>query len=238
MKIAHLKTLACLFALFVLQGCALGYSANSIRARVVDAETKQPLKGVNVIAMWTLTHTNHFALHGGHSYYALEVAEAVTDEDGWFRLPAWGPMSIPAEVPATAALPDSAPLLGLFKSGYRYNTVSNHSELPLHSRAAGSRRVSDWDGKTIEMSRHVGDRALYANLLPLPGRGYGHLKCAYKKTPLLHIALEREARELDKEGVNHRIRRLRDLEEESVSDNCGSVKAFFAPYLKSGDFQE
>src|SRR5690348_13390482 len=71
-----------------LQACttsATYYSAEPITAWVVDAETKQPLAGVNVVAHWQLEG----GLEGGNNIGQMMVMEAVTDTAGKFSFPAW-----------------------------------------------------------------------------------------------------------------------------------------------------
>src|SRR3990172_3705709 len=75
-----------------LTACALvslKYSAEPIEARVVDAETKQPLEGVIVTANWELVEGT---LAGGPRVLGqMMVMEAVTDANGRFSFPALGP---------------------------------------------------------------------------------------------------------------------------------------------------
>src|SRR6185436_17838064 len=61
------------------------YSATEIRALVVDKTTGQPLAGVAVVAQWVLRDMAHS--HGP----TLHIVEALTDGDGRFVFPAWGP---------------------------------------------------------------------------------------------------------------------------------------------------
>ena len=73
-----------------LQACSNSYSAKPIEAWVVDAQTGKPLEGVNVVAHWKL----RYGLEGGGSYQ-LHIMEDVTDKNGRFFFPAWGPKEIP-----------------------------------------------------------------------------------------------------------------------------------------------
>ena len=87
-----------------LQGCATAYSAKEIEARVIDADTRQPLEGVNVVAHWVL----HFGMEGGQQT-DLELMETVTDKNGRFHFPAWGPKPIPAGLPWEARMKSQDP---------------------------------------------------------------------------------------------------------------------------------
>ena len=52
---------------------------------MVDAETHQPLEGVNVVAHWVL----NFGLEGT-VHADLMLMETVTQSNGRFYFPAWG----------------------------------------------------------------------------------------------------------------------------------------------------
>lgn len=68
-------------------GLTFYYSADPIEAKVIDAETKQPLEGVTVVAHWELV----YGTPGGSSPAGqLTAMEAVTDHDGKFHFPGWG----------------------------------------------------------------------------------------------------------------------------------------------------
>ena len=62
------------------------YSAAPIHGWVVDAETKQPLEGVHVVAQWILQTG---LLHGEHTS-RLHIVETVTDPKGGYQLPRVG----------------------------------------------------------------------------------------------------------------------------------------------------
>lgn len=90
-----MKTLPIAYRLIIvlltpsLSACAKTYSAKPITATVVDAETWEPLEGVNVVAEWILHYPTW------RSDGSLEVAEAVTDKKGSFIFPAGGRKRFP-----------------------------------------------------------------------------------------------------------------------------------------------
>ena len=61
------------------------YSAEAISGRVIDEETKQPVQGMVVVALWELVG----GMEGGSILGAARVLETVTDEEGQFHFPAW-----------------------------------------------------------------------------------------------------------------------------------------------------
>lgn len=107
-------------ATLVSHGCATAseefpppaYSAKEIRATVVDGSTGQPLEDVVVVARWVLAR-----MYGDGPQ--LHIAESVTDRQGKFLIPAWGPKPRPALM----ALTDKSPQLLLFKHGYVPQTL-------------------------------------------------------------------------------------------------------------------
>jgi hypothetical protein len=130
----------CLF----VSGCGGFYSAEEITATVVDAETKAPLAGVHVIAEW--------AIRGGMNYGDvvgyMKVMETVTDKNGRFHFPGWGPR------PNLhfGEIRQAAPALMLFKSGYRYISMENNGN---SMDAAPHATRSDWNHQTITMKPHL-----------------------------------------------------------------------------------
>ena len=116
-------------------------SADPVDATLVDADTGKPLAGVPVVGYWEL--------HGGSltgdslPCGAASVEEAVTDKDGKFHLPGWGPLK------ASCGMTVSDPQLFVFKPGYMPRIEGNTPRAPYpvtHS-------VSDWNGKTIKMTK-------------------------------------------------------------------------------------
>jgi hypothetical protein len=144
------------------------YYSKEIRARIVDADTGQPLEGV-VVAKWVLSG-------GIKPPIDLEVLEAVTDKDGWFYIPGWGPK----KRPVLRYLENRDPELLIFKSGYKYNNFWNARKEfykdwkvkpqemdsdELNNTISGvsperifptdSVRESIWDGTTIKLHKFV-----------------------------------------------------------------------------------
>lgn len=131
-----------LSALFTLSACAtpLTYSAKEIQGQIVDADTNQPIEGAIVVAQWVLFEGG--IGHGGHKG-RLHIHETVTDKNGRYFIPAWGPKTHP---PMTE-LDDRDPEILIFKSQYEPKTLYNNV------MREGSVRVSDWDRKAVKLMR-------------------------------------------------------------------------------------
>jgi hypothetical protein len=172
-------------AIMALSACAsysltLTYSADPIDARVIDAETKQPLEGVVVTANWQL----EYGTYGGDVPAGqLMVMEAVTDKDGRFHFSGWGPkLAIRSHLS-----PDLDPQIILFKSGYDYRALTNSIDFNK-----GARRRSDWNGKTIEMKKFTGTRKEWFEMLERVIPPFGEPKDAQKVSTLLEAILAEE----------------------------------------------
>jgi hypothetical protein len=237
--------LACSTALPACAG-SLRYSAAPIEAWVVDKETDQPLEGVIVVAHWALERTSRLIPHQTNRAGSLMILEAVTDKDGRFYFPAWGPKWHLG----SGELTDSDPELILFKSDYKYLRVSNSQYMRpskysdvgkpsgTESKPTGSKRISFWSGERIKLERFKGTEKEYAEHVHSLDNGlefarYGE-DCEWKKIPRMLIALHRMSEYFDSKGVKlrgwqigARIRKVTDVGNEK---QCGSPQEFFKVY--------
>jgi hypothetical protein len=113
---------------------------------VVDSVTQQPLEGVVVYA---IRQTKMPSFAGSEQRDDFTAQEAVTNKDGYFKLPAMG------RVVGDGYLDESAPVLKFFKPGYLAETKSNRMGIGKHNYNYDDRlRESDWDGATITLTRY------------------------------------------------------------------------------------
>jgi hypothetical protein len=158
------------------------YSAKEIHGQIVDEETGQPLEGVVVVAEWKLYSQG--IGHGGHSG-TINTIEVLSDKEGKYFIPAWGPRPRPP----FAYLDHLDPELKIFKSDYYPKDLSNEV-LGSANRNRSMVRSSDWDGKVIKLQRFRGDWMDYADKIDFvwaPGGGHCLRTC-----PLLVLALDAE----------------------------------------------
>ena len=159
--------------------CAgLQYSAAPIEAWVVDAETKQPIEGVIVVAHWALESTSRIIPHQTNATGSLMILETVTDQNGRFHFPAWEPKWHLG----SGDLTDDDPELIFFKSGYKYINVSNSQytrpikyrdegrPVGAETKLTGAKRSSLWSGETIKMEKFGGTMEEYAKCMAMIGR--------------------------------------------------------------------
>lgn len=117
-------------------------AGTEIRGRVIDAETKQPVEGVQVVAVTTYyTIVSPLQMHAGEPT-TLHITEAVTDANGEYQISAWGPRLRPVN----SVMNDGNPSLRFFKPGYRIAEHHNYGPPTLSLP-----RSSKWEGKVIEL---------------------------------------------------------------------------------------
>jgi hypothetical protein len=185
------------------------YSGAEIRGDVVDAETKQPLEGVHVVAQWILRTG---ILHGQH-VIRLQILETVTDTKGEYYFPAWGPKPRP---PLAVLDWGFDPILSFLKPGYQPDGRGNYSP-PPENQAEMSQRFSLWHGKTIPLKPFRGSTERWAvSLSDLQvGLSWGHetddpahrVNDNWKHMPRMVLAIV-EQRRLLPEPFKHYVRRL------------------------------
>ncbi len=214
-------SLYCLL-LLVLPACAgsLTYSAEVIEAKVIDAETRKPLEGVIVTANWQLEQGT---MGGNIQVGQLMVMEAVTDNEGQFLFPAWGPKTT-----RESFLVNDDPQILLFKSGYEYrrlnNPYSSNRELRLRSE-----RRSQWNGKTIEMKPFKGTSEEYATHLSFVSLSWAYRSdnCEWKQIPRLVTAVHEQAMTFHQRGITHNLFTIESLiPYPGYPDKCGAREYF------------
>lgn len=177
-----------LIILFLLAGWVSPAIADGPwQAQVVDAETKQPLEGVVVLAVWD-KHMRGFGVHGDLGYGESE--EVLTDKDGRFTIAARSSFTLNPFV----YLKD--PEFLIFKSGYGravWPEYKNAEQWPKEKREQlnSYARLFQLDGIVIEMSRL---RTLDERKEYLGKARIGFLTVPREKTPLLQDAITVERR--------------------------------------------
>jgi len=229
-----LSTFTCgLICMITLPSCTTMYRAEPIEAWVVDSETGQPVEGVVVTANWEL----EIGTVGGNVPVGqIMVIEAVTDKDGRFSFPAWGPKWTPLEMPnpmkSPAHLVNRDPQLLFFKSGYKWFGSENNFTVDYNT---GTLRKSDWNGKTIKIQKWKGNLKDYSWSLSLLSDSMGFAfrgeNCEWKNTPRMLALLFRETEVLQQHGAyTGGIRGINQLP--GQSGPCGSARDFLKEYLK------
>ncbi len=182
--------LVCLIGAMSACATPLTYSAKDIRSQIVDAETNQPIEGAIIVAQWVLFHIG--IGHGGHKS-RIHIHETVTDKNGNYTIPAWGPK---VRLPMTE-LHDRDPEILIFKSGYEPRGVSNSID------RSDSLRISEWDGRVIELKKpnaNIEKQAIHLSSL-YGGLKYGDVRTDWRNYPRMLLAIYAEKRRLQSLGL-------------------------------------
>lgn len=224
-------------------GCALGIvplSADQIDSQVVDADTGTPIEGVAVVAYWEL---NKGSLVGDSlPCGAANVEEAVTDKDGRFHMPGWGPV----KNPCGGVMREGEPLIYLFKPGYHYGKIPVNGFGSI--RAVSSTGSGWWDSHQMKLSKfekidytspevgsyfrdfNILDGELQTFVIYMPS------ECNWKKIPYMLRLLEQERQKFIIQGypVGGLTWQLIDNDQwfMKVAPQCGSTKVFMRGLLK------
>jgi hypothetical protein len=187
---------AWLSALIVSTGACgtLFHSAKEIRGQVVDEESGKPLQGVIVVAQW-----QPYFPPSGHRG-VIHVYEAVTDREGKYHIPSWGPKP----VPLGAEMRDFDPELRFFLPGYTPFVAANRIDMIVEKTPPG---VSEWDGKVVKLKRHVGPIKDYAERLRVLSRTLEEPRENWKSYPRMVYALWQEEKRLP-QGILGSFRKL------------------------------
>lgn len=218
-----------LFLLLItpLFGCAITYSANPITARVVDAETKEPIEKVIVVAHWQLKG----GMEGGNEVGQVMVLETETDKNGQFYFPGWGPKLRSL----SGTLKDESPAILLFKNGYRYRGLSNEINKKTLYGDLDVPLKSDWDGKTIEVEKFKGTVEEYVRHV---SSFSGNLRfvednCQWKIVPRMILELQKQLDVFKAAGIVTGFYSVDYLPMNKEDEaKCGSPKEFFKEYQK------
>lgn len=236
---------AALLCVVSCSGCAAVFgsslSADATDSQVLDAETGQPIEGAVVVAYWEM----HRGSIAGDSLPcgAASVEEAVTDKDGKFHIPGWGP------VHSSCDMRSFDPFLYVFKSGYSFARVGNYPVDPPFVTSTHS----EWNGKPIKLKRFpdpdlrkTGIKSYAANfgelnvdelanfIVNFPG------ECNWRKIPNTLRALMAQAKLFQAVGnpvgsiADEMIIKDNDEAMQKEAPKCGSPKAFIEG-LEKGD---
>jgi hypothetical protein len=219
--------------------CALApLSAESIDAQVVDVDTGQPVEGANVVAYWQL---NGGSLAGDSlPCGAANLEETVTDKDGKFHIPGWGP-SLPG---CGGVMTDGDPMIYVFESGYHYGRFSNG----LGSTSIVFMTVDHWQGRQMKIKKYpsvdFGNRNPSGYFLAfmlleddfeifvadMPAQ------CNWKKIPKMLRAIGLEEQRFNNAGNRFKgLISMLELNDQSIQKHapqCGSPRAFIEELLQ------
>lgn len=210
------------------------YSSEAIQSTVIEADTNKPLAGVIVVAHWELEVGGP---GGSRPIGQLKVMETVTDKEGRFQFPAWGPLRRPKGV-----LTDKDPRILLFKPGYEYRALQRLLNSKwLEESWKISVRPTDWVPRVVELKRFddhplsIGpykyQTSAYAEHLTFLSTSLETIameNCNWKKIPRMLLALKAQKDLFRKEGIRFSLIGADYVPSDSMK--CGTPEEFFRNY--------
>jgi hypothetical protein len=180
-------TLACLLS--NAAHAQLTFSADAINGKVVDEDTGAPLAGVIIVAKWTIE-----ASYVGYDNELLNTLETVSDKNGNYGFPAWGPKILPITSIAISRSDlfgsGNDPGVMYFKNGYWPAREKNDTTYPGLNIADRKTPLGGFNanGKTIKLKKWDGkDEAKYYERV---SDRVNELKGGWKKYPRMTIAID------------------------------------------------
>ena len=195
--------------------------STEMQARVVTPGGV-PVAGAIVVANWNITGP-----WNGASLGQLEIAETVTDKDGQFRIPAWGPRFL-----SKGVIMIDQPTVRIFKPGFIPVIVDNYEGVPM--KAAEHNMVFRRQNQSIELTPFKGGLIEYESTLIEFDRSLGIIYdgadgCYWKKTPRLLLSLQDLKMKLVDQGRGESLPFA--YQHASINQpQCGDAKQFFTDY--------
>lgn len=104
----YVTIIIALVAIFILVS-SLSMAAGPWKGRIIDMETKEPLEGAVVLAVWERVYRTP----AGDNSYFYNAKEVLTDKEGRFEIPAYTPINL---LPIISYM--RGPYFTFFKPGY------------------------------------------------------------------------------------------------------------------------
>lgn len=160
------------------------FTAEAITGKVVDEETGEPLAGVIIVAKWTVEES-----FVGRDNDLLNVMETVSDKNGNYGFPAWGPKPVPTS-PFPVFGSGNDPLVVYFKSGYwptkEKNELTDPGRIATRKPPLGGFKAN---GMTIKLKKWDGkdEKEYYLRVSYM----VDDLSGGWKKYPRMTLAIDR-----------------------------------------------
>lgn len=228
----------------VLSACSINnYSEAPLQAQVLNGT--EPVAGAAVIAYWELSDPQCGGEWCQESPSILKIEETVTDSEGRFSFPAWGP-----HITCCSPLGFNDPAIYVFKPGY---FLSGDSDGPAVYKNPSFRNPY-WNGKTIQIKRYTLDysrdddysrrefKEYYDSFEVAADTEFNFLtydpsRCDWKKVPHFLRALMEQIAIFKQYGFPSDISIINELKLQdawfSKGNDCGSPKAYLEELEKS-----
>lgn len=179
----------------ILQAYAASYSAVAISGKLIDHQTGAPLEGVNIVATWKIARRS-----SNDDKTVLHVAETVSDKNGNYSLPAWGPITLPEKANFQHG---RDPGIDYFKSGYWPEYVQNEAYVNLSERTVPLGKFIG-NNKTVKLKKWDGkDAREYSFAVSMIVIELPEEHDLWKKYPRMLLTLIKEQESLQQLGVTY-----------------------------------
>lgn len=164
------------------------YAAGPWKGRIIDIETKEPIEGAVVLAVWMRAYRTP----AGDNTYFYNAKEVLTDKEGRFEISAYRPINL---LPIISYI--KKPEFTIFKPGYLRIEVSLDENVT--NKAV---ELTEWRlGKTFKISSGIIElpklKTREERLRNIPG---GPTDVGGDKLPILYKLINEERRHLGLEG--------------------------------------
>lgn len=153
--------------IFIISSYIHIYKGASISGQVIDYETGEPVKDVNVVVYWKLYDDSLFGGLGGRvPTRVMGIEETITDEGGLYHLSGFKKNIVIGDY-----MGDESPIISFYKPGYvfvsksnsvyeinkEYKTINEDGIEHRNQRKSNMVYYSIWDKKSIKIKNEKGD---------------------------------------------------------------------------------
>lgn len=136
-------TIFLIFVVAFILVSSLSMAAGPWKGKIIDIETKDPLEGAVVLAVWERVYRTP----AGPNSYFYEAKEVLTDKDGRFEIPSYTPINL---LPIISYM--RGPYFTFFKPGYLSLSSVDFGEFFLEGAKEEPLERKDISGKTFRLA--------------------------------------------------------------------------------------
>jgi hypothetical protein len=134
---------------FVLPKSLVFYRSPAVSGRIIDSYTGQPIEGATVQVRWSALR--HHFIEGADST-DIHTATVMTDSNGFFSIPSWGPVGLAREWHYY----EFDPMVTFEKTGYKQSYKDNHDNQDSVTSDAipffpVTLKLPSWAGNELEL---------------------------------------------------------------------------------------
>lgn len=131
-----------ILTVFAIQAVAAG----PWKGKIIDIETKEPLEGAVVLAVWERVYRTP----AGPNSYFYEAKEVLTDKEGGFEIPSYSPINL---LPIISYL--RGPHFTVFKPGYLSLSDVDFGDFFLSGTKEAPMELKEMSGKVFRLAPRI-----------------------------------------------------------------------------------